>query len=190
MSRLPSIGDDAADPIVRAAFAEVKGRGLAVPNLYRALANAPAMFRAWLDFAWPLRLNATTPRALRELMIMRGAQVSGAEYEWVHHWPMAEQAGVPAAKLAALADWPSSGLYDAEERVCLRLVDEVNRDGGASADCMSALVAHFGAEAAVELTLTASFYVCVSRMLRSLGIEIEPGYERYLPAMRPEASGG
>lgn len=38
-------------------------------NLYRALANAPDVLDAWLRFAWSLRDDCTTPRALRELMI-------------------------------------------------------------------------------------------------------------------------
>lgn len=179
MARLPTIADQDAPPAVAEVFAGVRARGVEVLNLYRVLANAPDMLRSWVDFAWSLRLDAKTPRALRELMIMRGAQLSEAEYEWAHHWPMAVQAGVEEAKLRALAGWRDSGLFDAEERAVLRLADEVARHEAASAECIAELQARFGREGTIELTLTAAFYVAVSKFLKSLAIDIEPDYERF-----------
>ena len=48
-------------------------------NLYRALAHAPELLRAWINFAWALRGHETTERRLRELMILRTATL--------HHSP-------------------------------------------------------------------------------------------------------
>ena len=42
--------------------------------------------------------------------------------------------------------------------------------------------AGFTDEERVELVLTASFYVCVARVLASMAVDLEPGYERYLDA--------
>ena len=50
-------------------------------NLYRALANAPDLLEAWLDFAWSLRDDCMTPRLLRKLMILRTASVMRSDYE-------------------------------------------------------------------------------------------------------------
>ena len=154
-------------------FAEVRARGIEVPNLYRVLGHAPGMLRAWLDFAWPLRLQARTPRALRELLILRGAQRSQVEYEWVHHVPMALAAGVAQAKIDALAAWSDSPHFDDAERAVLRLADEVTDGPGASAACIDALKRQFTEPEVVELVLTASFYVCVGRVLRSMDVELE-----------------
>ena len=175
LARIDLLTDQPTDPAVQRMFAEVRARGIPVPNLYRVLGNAPEMLRAWLDFAWPLRLNAKTPRAIRELLILRGAQVSGARYEWVHHVPMALAAGVPQAKVDALDGWQQSALFDDTERAVLRVAEEVTRGPGASADAIEQLKRHFDAEAVVELVLTASFYVCVSRVLLSMDIELEQG---------------
>ncbi len=173
MPRLDLLPPSPDNPETAAMFAEVRARGIEIPNLYRVLGHAPGMLRAWLDFAWPLRLQATTPRALRELLILRGAQRSKVEYEWVHHVPMALAAGVPQAKIDALAAWPGSALFDDTERAVLRLADEVTDGPGASAECMEALKRHFAPSEVVELVLTASFYVCVGRMLRSMDVELE-----------------
>jgi alkylhydroperoxidase family enzyme len=148
-----------------------------VPNLYRVIGHAPAMLRAWLDLAWPLRLHAKTSRRIRELLILRGAQVSGTRYEWAHHVPMALAAGVAQAQVDALGDdWPACPLFDEPEKAVLRLADEVTRGPAASEDCIAALRRHFADAEVVELTLTASFYVCVSRFLRSMDVDLEEGY--------------
>jgi alkylhydroperoxidase family enzyme len=163
------------DPALAALFDEVRSYGVEVPNLYRVLGHAPAMLRAWLDLAWPLRRNATTPRGLRELVILRGAQLMEVEYEWVHHVLMAREAGVPQAKIDALGDWRASPLFDAGERAALRLAEELTLGPAASAECMAELGRRFDPAAQVELVLTASFYVCVGRLVRSFDVELEPG---------------
>ena len=176
MPNLALLPKEPEDPALAAMFNEVRARGIQVPNLYRIMGHAPAMLRGWLDFAWPLRLNSKTPRALRELLILRGAQISGANYEWVHHVTMALAAGVPQAQIDALDRWESASVFSASERAVLRLADEVTRGPGASPDCIEVLKQQgFDAEAIVELTLTASFYVCVSRFLLSMNVPLEVG---------------
>ena len=175
MSRLPMLPLEPDDPALAEMFAEVRARGWHVPNLYRVLGHSPRMLRAWLDFAWPLRLHAQTGRRIRELLILRGAQVSGTRYEWAHHVPMALAAGVTQALIDALDDgWESCALFSEPEKAVLRLADEVTRGPGASAECITALGQQGYSDAEItELTLTASFYVCVSRFLRSMDVQLE-----------------
>ncbi len=177
MPVIPKTSEQPDDPALRAIFDEVRGRIDRVPDLYRLIGHSPALLRAWIDFAWPLRLNARTSRATRELLILRGAQIGGVDYEWAHHIPMALEAGVPQAKIDALASWQTSPLFDDRERAVLRLADEVTGGPGASEDCMKALGAFYTHAEIVELTLTSSFYVCVSRFLTSMRLELEPDYE-------------
>jgi hypothetical protein len=42
---------------------------------------------------------------------------------------------------------------------------------------MAELARHFDRSDVVELTLTSSFYVCVSRFLTSVKLELEPDYQ-------------
>ncbi|HZX88440.1 MAG TPA: carboxymuconolactone decarboxylase family protein [Reyranella sp.] len=157
-----------------------------MPDLYRVLGHAPAMFEAWLDFAWPLRQRAKTPRKLRELMILRGAQMYGTTYEWAHHLPMALAAGVSELQIDSLANWKQSTHFDAQERAALELAEEVTRGPGASKQAIERLrLEGFEEEALVELVLTASFYVCVGRLLHSFEIQPEPGYEEQVKRMDP-----
>lgn len=176
MTVLKMVSTEPEDPELEAMFAEVRARGVALPNLYRVLGLAPKMLRAWLDFAWPLRLHAKTARSLRELLILRGAQISGATYEWAHHVGMALAAGVTQAKIDALPLAQDSALFSPQEKAIIRLAEEVTRGPGASPACIELLKQRgFSDAEIVELVLTASFYVCVGRFLHSMDVDLEAG---------------
>jgi alkylhydroperoxidase family enzyme len=187
MPHVPLLPEMPEAPHARALFDRVRGAmgpDFHMPDLYRVLGHAPAMFEAWLDFAWPLRQRAKTPRRLRELMILRGAQMSGTTYEWAHHLPMALAAGVSELQIDALATWTQSHHFDAQERAALQLAEEVTQGPGASKQAIERLrLEGFDEEALVELVLTASFYVSVGRLLHSFEILPEPGYEHQVKRM-------
>ncbi|KRB70646.1 hypothetical protein ASE07_08615 [Noviherbaspirillum sp. Root189] len=162
-------------------LASMLGPDFALPNLYRVLGRSPAMFRAWIDFAWPLRRQASSSRKTRELMILRGAQVSKTDYEWAHHVPLALESGVTQEQIDVLFSWQESGLFSPEERAAIRLAEEVTNGPSASAECIEDLKRNFSEPEVVELVLTASFYVCVGRFLKSMDIDVEPDYQHLRP---------
>ena len=129
------------------------------------------MLDAWVGLAWPLRSEATTSRALRELQIMRVAALTRASFEWHAHWPAAIRAGATPQQLEALGDPASSDLFDDREKATLRCTDEIIIDGSASADAVRQLRDLFSNAECIELLLTAAFYSCVSGTLLSLGVE-------------------
>lgn len=181
MTRIPLKTDDELDPATRALFEGMVQRGGKVPDLYRLLANAPELLQAWTDLAWPLRAVDHAGRALRELLIMRTAQLTGARYEWAHHWPLAVAAGVTEDELHALADWRSSRLFTAEQRAALGLADEMVRDGHPSDAAFAPVRELFDDKAVIQIALTVAFYVCVARFAGAFELDLEPGYESVPP---------
>ena len=141
--RLPLVSADSNDPALAPIFERFRQAGRDVPTLYRTLGNAPAMLNAWVGLAWPLRNEASTSRALRELIIMRVAQLTGAGYEWVAHYPMAVQCGIAAEQLTDLRDWRESGLFTDEQREVLALSDELTDDVDVSDETWAALAARY-----------------------------------------------
>src|SRR5207249_6033483 len=95
------------------------------PNLYRALGNHPQLIAAWTEFSRALRYESRTPRALRELVILRGAQLMRSEYEWAQHLKMARASGVREAQIAALDKWRTSHEFDEQEKAALELGEAV-----------------------------------------------------------------
>jgi 4-carboxymuconolactone decarboxylase len=168
MPELPLLsGDDERVSAVHARAVDGIGHW---PNLYATLANAPDLLVAWVDFAWTLRAAPDSDRALRELAIMRVAQLTGSDYEWQAHWAMAIEAGVSAQKLTSLADWPDADVFSADERLVLGATESLTDSGELSAGERSQLVATFGHQQTVELVLTIAFYSCVRRVLGGLGV--------------------
>lgn len=152
--------------------ARVAAGGVRPLNLYRILANAPALLEAWIGFAFTLRAKCRTPRSLRELIILRTALLQQSAYEWEQHRKMAGEAGVPEDQVAELAMWHSSSAFTAEERAALALTDAIV--AGAVDDATHAeLMRHFDREESLELTLTAAFYCMVPRILSAIGVTSE-----------------
>lgn len=143
-------------------------------NLYRTLANNPAMLSAWVDFAYSLRHNCTTPRSIRELMILRGAQLCQSEYEWFQHEKMARQCGISDERIEAVHQWRSSALFDEKEKVALELMESlIQNKGKITQQLDEALKSHFSESEYIELVMTGSFYVMVPTVLETLQIPIE-----------------
>jgi alkylhydroperoxidase family enzyme len=180
MSRLPHVQGDAPDPITAEVFAASIREGREPIALYRVLANNPVMLRSYAQLAKTVRYDAQTPRALRELVILRIAQLCRSEYEWQHHRRMAADAGVTDEQVDALGAWATSPLFDEAERAALRLAEE-QHDLRVTDETVAALRAAVGDAAAVELSLMAGLYEAVARMLQAFAIEVEPGQTLYPP---------
>jgi alkylhydroperoxidase family enzyme len=152
------------------------------PNLYHCLANHPALVAAWSDFSKALRHGTRTPRALRELVILRGAQLMRSEYEWAQHLKMARKAGVREAQIAALPSWKMSAEFDAKEKAALLLAEAVT-SGKVSDEVYAEAMRHFDHHDYVELSITAAFYAMVGRMLDAMGVQLEPDFRDFTPPL-------
>jgi alkylhydroperoxidase family enzyme len=166
--RIPFVADDSDDPVLAELFAPYRDVGDAVPELYLTLGNAPPMLRAWMQMGRALRTETKTSDRLRQLIIMRVAQLTDAEVEWHVHWDMALAAGVTADQISALHDWRHANVFDERERAVLAFTDEITVDVEVQEPAFNGLASHFDAGAIVELTFTAAFYCLVSRVLRTL----------------------
>jgi len=167
------------EPALRLRLEELWGQP---PNLYKALANHPALVAAWTEFSKTLRHDTRTPRSLRELVILRGAQVARSEYEWASHLLMARKFGVREAQIQALADWRKSPEFDAREKAALELAEAVTRSEVTDA-VYASVSKHFDHAEYLELTMVAAFYAMVSRIIDAIRVEIDPEKQGYSPKL-------
>ncbi len=166
VSRIPlaTLPDDVAATVAEAGAKQV--------NLYRALAHAPDLLRAWIRFAWELRGHDRTSRRLRELMILRTALLHRSEYEWHQHVRMAREAGITDQEIEQLSAWQTTVAFKPGERAALALTDAIV--AGSVPHAVSAEIdRHFDHAQRIELTVTAAFYSMVPRILDALGVPIE-----------------
>ena len=73
---MPLVPDESADDVTASVFAAFHAEGREPIALYRALANAPILLRSYSTLARALRHDAVTDRCLRELVILRTAQLT------------------------------------------------------------------------------------------------------------------
>jgi alkylhydroperoxidase family enzyme len=141
-------------------------------NLYRVIGHNETMLSAWLEFAYGLRRDCKTARTLRELMILRGAQIVGSAYEWHQHRRWAHQQGVSSEQIEDLFFWRESPRFSDPERAALALT-EAMMAGDVSDEVFAQVKKHFNPSEIIELTLTAGFYAMVPRFLNALRVPIE-----------------
>ena len=153
------------------------------PNLYRALGNHPQLVAAWTEFSKMLRHDTRTPRALRELVILRGAQLMRSEYEWAQHLPMARKAGVREAQIEALTDWRTSAEFDERENAALAHGEAVTQ-GRVSDAVYTAAMRHFDHHDYVELAAVAAFYAMVGRLLDAMAVPVDADVRDYHPRLK------
>ena len=168
MARLPYARLDDADkaPLVQRIVAE---RG-SVLHLYQMLLHSPPLAEGWLAYLTAVRHRLGIGGALREMIIVRVAQLNGAPYEADQHKPIALKEGVTPAQLDALASWELAGCFDATERAVLRLTDAMTRDIHFDADILAAVREQLGERGTVEVAATIAAYNMVSRFLEALQI--------------------
>ena len=143
-------------------------------NLYKTLANNPVLLSSWIDFAYSIRQNCTTSRTIRELMILRGAQLCQSRYEWFQHEKMAKQCGLSQEKIDAIDQWRNSALFDEKEKIALELMESLIENKGKMTQQLDERLKKSYSEAEyIELVLTGSFYVMVPTVLEALQIPIE-----------------
>lgn len=165
MSRIPLI--EIPEPL----DAHIKALGAKPLNLYRALSHNPRLLNSWLDFAYTLR-DGKTPRRLRELMILRTAQMTNSAYELAQHRIMAKKAGVEEQEIAELEHWQQSTLFSHTEKAALKLTEAIVNNNMTD-DIYENMAQHFSHEEIIELLLTASFYCMVPRFLNAIAITTE-----------------
>jgi alkylhydroperoxidase family enzyme len=155
---------------VREAFALLPVR----LNVFRMMAHAETCFRPFLQLGSAILGEQRLDAKLRELMILRVAQMSSSEYEWVQHEAIAKACGVPGAQVAAIA----RGAIDADcfgpvEALVLRFTTEVVDRVKASDATFAEMRRQFSPREIVELLLAIGFYMTVARLTESTETDVD-----------------
>ena len=172
-SRLPPLPDPPTDPILLELQEDTRSRGGEVINLHLTLGHAPKIAKARRALSGALRRNAATPRILRELVIMRTAQIVRSDYEMNQHIPMALKSGLTQQQLDEIATWRDSKLFDEKQRAVLAYVEQLLAGGDVDDATFAALAKHFTPQEIIEISVTATNYYGTGLLTRALRIEIE-----------------
>jgi AhpD family alkylhydroperoxidase len=171
MGRVPLI-DPATTPAAAPLAERIRAqRGGRLLNLYATLLHSPAFAEGWLGLLTAVRQHGSLPPSIRELIILRVAQLNGASYEFAVHQPLALQAGVTQMQVDELQAWAGSRAFAERERAVLQLTDTMTRCVQVGDAVFQPLHAWFSDQQLVELGVTVAAYNMVSRFLEAMQVD-------------------
>ena len=175
IARVP-VEANPADPDARALLDTYRARGQPI-NLNLVSAISPKLAKARGELTRAIRYESVVPRPLRELTILRTAQLMGGEYEIHQHSVAALACGFSQPQLDALARWPASDLFSEKQRALLAYLDEaIGRKGEVGDKTFAELSHHFSPREIVEVTMIAAQYMGTSMFTNALRVRIDgPG---------------
>jgi len=168
LARIPYA--DVHSPDVTPLVAQIVAERGSVLHLYQMLLHSPEIARGWLAHLTGIRQQSTLPGNVRELVIMRVAQLNRAPYEADQHAPIALREGITQAQLDALAQWQTSDLFDDKARATLAYTDAMTRHVQVPDTVFETVRTHYPMRQLVELTATIATYNMVSRFLEALQV--------------------
>jgi uncharacterized peroxidase-related enzyme len=173
MARVPLIEKEKAPPEVKEVFQKIEDNGARILNLYKAVANSPKLLLNFIRLGNSVMGKTELPPKLRELAILRVAKLTGSEYEWAQHAPMALETGLSKNQLDAISGWKNSAEFNDIERAVLQYTDEVAKNVKVADKTFNRLKKFFDEQTIVELTIAIGFYGMVARLLVPLQVEID-----------------
>ena len=168
--RVAPLADEQIEPEIRERF----GKG-PVLNIFRTLANHPALMKRWLVFGNHVLAKSTLPARERELLILRIGWLCRAGYEWGQHVVIAKATGLTDEEIARVAEGPDAAGWSSEDRALLRATDELHEDAFVSDPTWAELSKNWNTQQLMDLVFTVGQYNLVSMALNTLGVQPEPG---------------
>jgi alkylhydroperoxidase family enzyme len=163
-------------PLAAARVQPLEGPGLAIGRTfarYPKLAEPRSRNSNYVN-----QRSKLSPR-YREMLILRTGWNCQSEYEWSQHVGNVGRARDHGLDPVRVAQGPQAPGWDPFEVMLLRAADELYRDATISDRTWAALSARFDTTMMMNVIVTASNYRMVSMALNALGVQLDPGDERF-----------
>ena len=177
-SRLERVEREDCPEEYLAAWDEIlRTRGMDVmPNVFSLLANSPGAMSVVTPVGAHVRYNTDFDNLLRELVILTVAQELNCEYEWKHHWRVAEKAGATDELLKKI------GTTEIESEpnsvgIAVRYARMLTNNENIDDNLVEILKENFGVSGFVDLTIMIGYYGMLARFINTAVIPVESGYE-------------
>ena len=167
---------DREPPLTTARVEPLEGTGIAIGRTfarYPKLAEPRSRNSNYVN-----RGSKLLPR-YREMLILRTGWNCRSEYEWAQHVGSVGRARDYGLDPMRIAEGPDATGWDPFEAALLQAADELYRDAVLSDRTWNTLAARFDTTMMMNVIVTASNYRMVSMALNALGVQLEPGDERF-----------
>jgi 4-carboxymuconolactone decarboxylase len=132
--------------------------------------------RNWMPFTqYVLGTTNSVPRRERELVILRTSWDCDADYDWAHHVPAAQRAGLSDEEILRISKGPSAAGWSKFDALLLQATDELHRDQRISEATWKALAERYNEQQMMDFVFAVGQYTMVSMFLNSAQVQLEPG---------------
>ena len=148
-------------------------RGGKFINLDLALLWSEPLARGWNTYIGAVRREFVVSPRLKEIAICVVARLTGAEYEFTHHWPEYVKAGGDEKLRGHLADTDAAirdAAFSDDERLAMRYAAAMTREVAVPEALFEEMRARFSPTEIVELTAAIAAYNMVARFLVALEV--------------------
>lgn len=147
--------------------------------IFATLARHPKLLGSWLPFGGRLLAGGSLDRRLTELVILRTAYNMGNVYEWGQHVEISTALGIEQAAIERIAAGPEAVGWSPLESLLLRATDELHVERSITGATWDALAEYFSEVQLIELCFLVGHYEMLAMFLRTAGVQLEPGKERF-----------
>lgn len=173
MPRIPYVERDQAPPEIAEFYAKMDARGTPVINMIKMAAHAPAILPHFAKMSGAILSKLKLQPKLREIAILRVAEILDCEYERTAHVKFSQQVGVTAQQIRDMAAWERSEAFDEIERAVLRFTDEVALTARVKNETFAGLAKYLDAGQLVELAHIIGFYGMLARVVIPFEVEVD-----------------
>jgi alkylhydroperoxidase family enzyme len=151
-------------------------RGDQTIDVFKTCLRHTELCRNWMPFTrYILSGTSTLPPRDKEILILRASALSKADYDWGHHVPSAQRAGLTDDEIARIAKGPNAPGWSDFDKALLMATDELHRDQFITDATWTALARRYNERQFMDAIFTVGQYTMVSMFLNSASVQREPG---------------
>ncbi len=182
MSRLPLLDETALSAAQREVFDAITGgpRG-AVQGPLRVWLQSPGLAARAQALGQYARYDSLLPPQLSELAILVTARVWSSGFEWSHHAPIAQNAGISEEAIGAIGMARRVTFADAKMQAVFDFAVELQRDRLVTDPAYVAAFDAIGQQACVDLVGVCGYYTLISMTINTF--DVPDGDGPKLPAL-------
>lgn len=143
--------------------------------------TSPELAKRLVDLGSFFRFRTSVQRRYVELAILVTGAHWQAQFEWWAHEPMARQAGVPEAVIAAIKAGAVPVCTDVGDKAAYALAKELHADHQVAPATFELAKAAFGERGVAELIGLCGFYGLVSMTLNGFDVDLPEGAAKPFP---------
>ncbi len=185
--RVPPVDPEALTPEQQEVWDRIaagpRGR---VEGPLRVWLNRPAFADRAQALGQYARFETSLPPRISEMVILVTARIWSAGFEWSAHAPIAREAGLPEAFIAAIAEARIPDLPGAADRAAFHYAVALHRDRAVPDAVHAAAETTLGRDGVIDLVAICGYYTLISMSIVGFGVPEGEGPQLPEIGLRPE----